>query len=110
MENADVENQTQTVELKKTSGSMIRINDHDLQPFLENLDDEWTGSFDIADQDITDQTILRLVALLKDNKCKFMSLNFKNNKRITFIGGMALGDALRSNNLIRRLILHNITL
>jgi hypothetical protein len=89
---------------------MIRITDHDLQSFLENLDDEWSGKFSIADQDITDETILRFAALLKDDRCRFTGLDFSGNKQITFIGAMALGDSLKNNYLVRKLLLHNITL
>jgi hypothetical protein len=104
------QSQEHTVDALPKTGAMIRITDHDLQPFLENLDHEWSGNFSIADQSITDETILRFAALLKSGICRFIGLDFSGNKQITFIGGMALSDSLKNNTLVRKLLLHNITL
>lgn len=45
---------TTTAVAQPNSSSFLRITDLDLLPFLENLDEEWSGKFSIADQAITD--------------------------------------------------------
>jgi len=92
------------------AGSLIRIEDHDLLPLLDNLDEEWSGKLNLADQNTTDQTILRLAALLKEERCSLTGLDFSGNRRITFIGAIALADALRNNSIVKKLLLNGITL
>jgi di/tricarboxylate transporter len=51
-----------------------------------------------------------LADLLLKEKCRFTALDFSNNRLMTFIGGVALADALRNNGTVRVLTLKGITL
>lgn len=60
-------------------------------------------AFNIENQDISDQTILKLAELYESEQCQFTKLKFKGNERITEVGVMKLGQSLRNKTFIKKI-------
>jgi hypothetical protein len=64
----------------------------------------------LENQDVTDESLLKLAQLYHENMCAFSRLKLRGNAKITQIGLIKLGQALRNNASIREINLNGLTI
>lgn len=70
----------------------------------------YEGELIISDQLVTDETAIRVSSILKGNKPKLRVVDLSRNHKQTYISGEHLGDAIKVNTTLKKLLLHNVNL